>query len=277
MMKAGRVMSPLQRRPDGSTPPFGLIQVPNSRRSTPSLSRHESAASQLSQESQLMLPPRRELNFTSKPSVPVGAQTGQSATQLDSIPPVLPLRTPPPTMASIPERAPETTLRNGTAPRGLASEKRLHRIDSIADSDISSSRPAKRRRVSQLPKRKRDSQADTASEVTDSQMSLAQTRDTRNSAEVLGQLFKTQNTSQPEPVVPDARLQVNRENEFNVAVADHFRRENMRHILIWEELRDALIMNVDAAEDDDRALESLVEAYQMDLSLQLARGSIPSL
>lgn len=78
-------------------------------------------------------------------------------------------------------------------------------------------------------------------------------------------------------MVPDARVQVNKENELNVAAADHFRGGNMRQTLIWEELRDALIKNVDAAEDDDGALESLVEAYQTDLILQLARGSISSL
>ncbi|OIW25213.1 hypothetical protein CONLIGDRAFT_685074 [Coniochaeta ligniaria NRRL 30616] len=272
MMKAGRVKSPLERRPDGSTPPFCLIQVPKSKRSTPSQSTQESTSSQLSQESQLMLPPRRELNFTSKPaSVPVSAQRERSEAQLESIPPVLPLRDSTSTISSIPERAPGPVSRNGRASRRPAGGGKLQRVDSIADTDISSSQPAKRPRVSQASRHKDGSQAETASEIPDSQESLAQIQDTNHRVDTFGQRFETHSIGQPESTVPDAQILVDQQNELNAAMADQFWRGNMQQTMIWEELRDALTIDVDAAEDDDEALESLVEKYQMDLSVRIGR------
>lgn len=219
-----------------------------------------------------MLPPRRELNFTSKSaSVPVSAQRERSAAQLESIPPVLPIRASASTISSIPERAPEPILRNVRAPRRPAGGGKLQRVDSVADSDISLSQPANRPRVSQLPRQNSDAQAETASEIPDSQESVSQIRDTSHRVDTFGQRFQSQSSSQPEPIIPDAQTRVDNQNEFNAAMAAQFWKGNMQQTMIWEELRDTLVMDVDAAEDDDEALGALVEKYQMDLSVRFGR------
>lgn len=118
MVKAGRVMSPLERKPDGSTPSFCLVRLskdgrsdptptsqasfsaqqpqesqstlspgqklnvvskPNTRRFAPELLSHGSSSSKSSQESRLVLPPRRELNSTSNPGPCPVESTADSA------------------------------------------------------------------------------------------------------------------------------------------------------------------------------------------------------
>lgn len=273
-MKAGRVMSPLQRRPDGSTPPFCLIQVPNGRQPTLRPSSQESNSSQQWQESQLMLPPRRELNFTStRASAPVGASRDEdrSTTHLESISPVLPVRTRTVNTSLMPEKAPGPSLGNNHSQNGTSSRARLKRVDSIADSDYSSSQPAKRRRVSQP--RSHDRSYQETSYKPGSYLPLPQSQDTTASVEVSSQQFPRSNTKQAELII-DPQVQLEQQNELNAAMADHFWRGNMQQTMIWDELRDGLFMDVEAAGDDDQALEALVEKYQLDLHLRLGGGSM---
>jgi hypothetical protein len=469
MMKAGRVMSPLERRPDGSTPPFYLVRVPKSGRSTPTvgtpevsrkgpcspqlsreshstlarrrdpkftskpgsdlvestrhrpraeMSRQESTLSllsqesqsvlppsrelnttlnsasvsafgsrnwpmtQLSQKSQLMLPPRRdlsftskqdsfssraptdssttqqsrqelsspqlsqesglmpprrELDFTSKPtSVPVMVRRESSASQLQSISPEAPLPTPISFCSSLPSIAksalehtpagssvaqgfpssgrpphlastttfetwsslPSIRRQSSQSPRQnhkpqqetaaqlpsfqiplthspdtVSGSRKLQRPNSTAYDDMSSSQPAKRRRVAQVPSRKRSSRGATGRPVLpDPQPLAAQGQDANAGVDQFSQRSQKLPVNRPNTIYGDGQARTDNQNQINAAMAKKIGRGYFFHqVMIWEEHRDALVLSVETAGDDDQALKKLVENYEKSLSEGLSR------
>lgn len=272
-LKSGRVMSPLQRRPDGSTPAFCLVQVP---RSASRLSHQEWLSQEMSQPSQgreeLVLPTLPELKPPCRPaSVPKTAKAGSIA-QLEDIPTWQPDR---PSRPRIVLKHKDKNKKKDTIPTFDEWSSQL------------ASQPVKRRRISHPTREKLDSSEDTISHISDAQISHTQSQNANSgTSEQLsqhsrpppashpqsGQLPLSPPTPQPQLAIHAPEVQLHIQEEVNAAMAKHLR-ESMRQTMIWEELRAGFFTDVEMAGDDDDMLKILVENYEMDLTIRLGISS----
>lgn len=311
---------------------------PNGGRMT-QLSQQEPSDSQVFPESEPMLP-TGELNSISKPTSGAATALGvSSAPQLECIPTSLSSRpsnsvcySSPSTLKDVLELCPTGI----DIPDEASSSRGRRRVASTAEADTSSVQPAKRRKLSQKPRRRPNPQQETAWQLQSPQVLHSQSQDRASTTMKLRRLDSTADkktpssqsnkrpgispppapqrncqhaavtpssrTLSPQPAPPDtetaqttvdessqplqmlhasgsrstyqdAQVQTDYQDEFDVAtVAEKIHRGNLHQLMIWEELRDALHLRVEAAGDDDQALEQLVEDYEQNLKSGLSRA-----
>jgi hypothetical protein len=133
-----------------------------------------------------------------------------------------------------------------------------------------STQPTKRQRVSELTRERPGPQPTAASQYSSPHTTR---RPTVNAGAIESKTcaessYGTQ-ASQTEKLVKDVEVQVDIQSQINATMANHFWMGSIRQTMVWEELREGLITDVETVGDEDRALELLVEKYQQDLTESL--------
>lgn len=287
MMKAGRVLSPLQRRPDGSTPPFMLMRVSSSKISNSGVSSQDtgsqgSTASLVQNSQESMPPPESEPIKTFRPaSVPVRTRRNGHSQRLETITASTEIRTSTQPTTRARKRLPE-----------LLAESEQERPD-IPDFPLSNSpsdttvatapvgQPVKRRRTMPRSQQSAPAKREALAEIPHHQGQA--TESSRPKGREIGQEMQTMptaegpalQTNRTERIYQEAEVQVDIQQPINAAMLDRFWARSMYQLNAWESLREALVSDVEHVADDDTALELLVEKYQRDLNEQIGNASIP--
>lgn len=274
-IRAGRVLSPFQRRLDGSTPPFALKRVHSFQRTSSAMPNLDTSRDERT------TPMAQRSHSTTMP------RDQRSATY--SLPSSGPRRSPESVTRASPVNLPQTLRHPSVQGRGQPSralpaleEERPDELDfpipnldaglgqrNLTEGDALESRPLKRRKGNRSQRKVQPEPSVLADMSPDLKQDSAKT-ESDDYRRIQNAAHKTAPEAQSLPSLQRGGSTQGNDVQLEVGVGmSQIWMRSMYDSYVWEELREKLFRDVDRVSDDELTMQLLVDRYERDMIEQI--------